>query len=118
MLASLQNIPPKFEVFVAVYSGLGVHIFAGVAELADAKDLKSFGEEFPCRFESGHRHLVKRLRQIVLVFFLFSSHLCPEKHLRAGTGSLHLLCLSSGRNQSVYKCLQSLRSYCVLTNAE
>ena len=44
MLASLQNIPPKFEVFVAVYSGLGVHIFAGVAELADAKDLKSFGE--------------------------------------------------------------------------
>ncbi len=44
VLASLQNIPPKFEVFVAVYSGLGVHIFAGVAELADAKDLKSFGE--------------------------------------------------------------------------
>ena len=28
---------------MAVYSGSGVHIFAGVAELADAKDLKSNG---------------------------------------------------------------------------
>ncbi len=29
---------------------------AGVAELADAQDLKSCGRFLPCRFESGPRH--------------------------------------------------------------
>jgi hypothetical protein len=31
--------------------------FAGVAELVDAQDLKSCGNYFPCRFESGPRYL-------------------------------------------------------------
>ena len=30
---------------------------AGVAELADAQDLKSCGGYTPCRFDSGPRHL-------------------------------------------------------------
>ena len=30
--------------------------FADVAELADARDLKSRGKRFPCRFDPGHRH--------------------------------------------------------------
>ena len=30
--------------------------FAGVAELVDAQDLKSCGNLFPCRFESGPRY--------------------------------------------------------------
>src|SRR5262245_49280400 len=30
--------------------------FAGVAELVDARDLKSRGPKGPCRFESGLRH--------------------------------------------------------------
>ena len=32
------------------------YIFAGVAELADASDLKSGGNLFPCRFEPDPRH--------------------------------------------------------------
>ena len=32
-------------------------IFAGVAELADAQDLKSCGTNLPYRFDSDHRHL-------------------------------------------------------------
>ena len=32
--------------------------FADVAELADARDLKSRGKRFPCRFDPGHRHHV------------------------------------------------------------
>jgi hypothetical protein len=33
-----------------------VEQFAGVAELVDAQDLKSCGNLFPCRFESGPRY--------------------------------------------------------------
>ena len=32
-------------------------IYAGVAELADAQDLKSCGPNRPYRFDSGRRHL-------------------------------------------------------------
>jgi hypothetical protein len=32
-------------------------IYARVAELVDAKDLKSFGPNGPCRFDSGPGHL-------------------------------------------------------------
>ena len=32
-------------------------VYAGVAELADAQDLKSCGTNLPCRFDSGLRHL-------------------------------------------------------------
>ena len=32
------------------------YMFAGVAELADASDLKSGGNLFPCRFEPDPRH--------------------------------------------------------------
>ncbi len=31
-------------------------LIAGVAELVDARDLKSLGSSGPCRFESGLRH--------------------------------------------------------------
>ena len=31
-------------------------VYAGVAELADAQDLKSCGTNLPYRFDSGHRH--------------------------------------------------------------
>ena len=31
-------------------------LVAGVAELADAQDLKSCGRLLPCRFDSGPRH--------------------------------------------------------------
>ena len=34
--------------------------FAGVAELVDAQDLKSCGNLFPCRFESGPRYNVSK----------------------------------------------------------
>ncbi len=34
--------------------------YAGVAELADAQDLKSCGTNLPYRFDSGRRHLEKR----------------------------------------------------------
>ena len=44
-------------------SRLLLHYFAGVAELADAQDLKSCGERSPYRFDSGPRHC-----------FIFSTH--------------------------------------------
>ena len=31
-------------------------LYAGVAELADARDLKSRGTKIPCRFDPGFRH--------------------------------------------------------------
>ena len=37
-------------------------IYAGVAELADARDLKSLGYLYPCRFDSGPRHQRKSNR--------------------------------------------------------
>ena len=33
--------------------------FARVAELVDARDLKSLGDDSPCRFESGPGYIVK-----------------------------------------------------------
>ena len=36
--------------------------YAGVAELADATDLKSVGEKSPYRFDSGPRHHVNANR--------------------------------------------------------
>ena len=36
--------------------------YAGVAELADAQDLKSCGTNLPYRFDSGRRHLNKYVR--------------------------------------------------------
>ena len=50
---------------------------AGVAELADAQDLKSCGTNLPYRFDSGRRHFCKtiinnpRLYKIVLGYLLF-----------------------------------------------
>ena len=40
-------------------SRLPLHYIAGVAELADAQDLKSCGERSPYRFDSGPRHHLK-----------------------------------------------------------
>ena len=34
-------------------------VYAGVAELADAQDLKSCGTNLPYRFDSGRRHKIK-----------------------------------------------------------
>ena len=34
---------------------------AGVAELADAQDLKSYGPNRPYRFDSGRRHLKQNM---------------------------------------------------------
>ena len=35
-------------------------LYAGVAELADARDLKSRGTQIPYRFEPGFRHHIYR----------------------------------------------------------
>ena len=35
-------------------------IYAGVAELADAQDLKSCGTNLPYRFDSGRRHFIEQ----------------------------------------------------------
>ena len=39
-----------------VFRSIIILMFAGVAELADAQDLKSCGRLLPCRFKSGPRH--------------------------------------------------------------
>ena len=39
---------------------------AGVAELADARDLKSLGKYFPCGFESHPRHQGQRFEHVLL----------------------------------------------------
>ncbi len=39
--------------------------FAGVAELADAQDLKSCGTNLPYRFDSGRRHYSKMAQSFV-----------------------------------------------------
>ena len=44
------------KVGVGFESRLPLHYIAGVAELADAQDLKSCGERSPYRFDSGPRH--------------------------------------------------------------
>ena len=36
--------------------------YADVAELADARDLKSRGKKFPYRFAPGHRHQTPYIR--------------------------------------------------------
>ncbi len=36
--------------------------YADVAELADARDLKSRGKKFPYRFDPGHRHQTPYIR--------------------------------------------------------
>jgi hypothetical protein len=43
-------------------------LFAGVAELADAQDLKSCGGFPPCRFESGPRHHLAPVAQLDRAF--------------------------------------------------
>ena len=51
------------------------HGQAGVAELADAQDLKSCGTNLPYRFDSGRRH--KKALYFSTVFFL-----CPKTGIR------------------------------------
>ena len=43
--------------------------YAGVAELADATDLKSVGKKFPYRFDSGPRHQYKGLQSLICKLF-------------------------------------------------
>ncbi len=49
------------------------YLYAGVAELADAQDLKSCGANPPYRFDSGRRHF-KKLEMILCRFKLFYAH--------------------------------------------
>ena len=44
---------------------------AGVAELADAQDLKSCGTNLPYRFDSGRRH-IKRVSHEYVIPFLYA----------------------------------------------
>ncbi len=39
-----------------------------MAELADARDLKSRGKRFPCRFDPGHRHQKALLTECFFIF--------------------------------------------------
>ncbi len=43
--------------------------FAGVAELADAQDLKSCGTNLPYRFDSGRRHYQKAVKLSIYAGF-------------------------------------------------
>ena len=61
-----------FVVTLAIRKATLLAYCAGVAELADAQDLKSWGPKGPCRFNSGPRHegapgveFVGRLAQLV-----------------------------------------------------
>ena len=55
--------------------------FAGVAELADAQDLKSCGTNLPYRFDSGRRHyLLRRGNVDVYNIPLFSFKIFPLFH--------------------------------------
>ena len=57
ILAQLgEHLPYKQRVTGSSPVGPIVY-YAGVAELADAQDLKSCGTNLPCRFDSGLRHL-------------------------------------------------------------
>ena len=57
ILAQLgEHLPYKQRVIGS--SPIGPILFAGVAELADAQDLKSCGTNLPYRFDSGRRHLI------------------------------------------------------------
>ena len=44
-------------------------IDAGVAELADAQDLKSCGTNLPYRFDSGRRHSLNH--KVISLWFIF-----------------------------------------------
>ena len=60
-LSWLERRPVTAEVVgsspIRVVCGICHLHLAGVAELADAQDLKSCGTNLPCRFDSGLRHL-------------------------------------------------------------
>jgi hypothetical protein len=81
----------KEREFLTLY-GNGDKLFtrAGMAELADARDLKSLGDNTPCRFDPGYRHQQKTrsypsryLRVFIgLLDGLFS-------HWKLSRGSLH-----------------------------
>ena len=53
-VASLQMV--IYSIIMSVLYSLRITIDAGVAELADAQDLKSCGTNLPYRFDSGRRH--------------------------------------------------------------
>ena len=46
-------------------------LFAGMAELADARDLKSRGKKFPYRFDPGQRQVKNGLDKRIQAVFLF-----------------------------------------------
>ncbi len=43
---------------INLFKFYGLFLLAGVAELVDARDLKSLGYFYPCRFDSGPRHRI------------------------------------------------------------
>ena len=64
ILAQLgEHLPYKQRVIGSSPIGPTNHLYgyAGVAELADAQDLKSCGPNRPYRFDSGRRHLKQNM---------------------------------------------------------
>ena len=58
-----------------------IHCYAGVAELADAQDLKSCGTNLPYRFDSGRRQLIliyQNLKNVCLAQLDRASGYGPE----------------------------------------
>ena len=62
---------PKLLTFFVIYAKIiVVAVYAQVAELADAQDLKSCGTFFPCRFDPGLEHQ-KSVSAFALADFYF-----------------------------------------------
>ncbi len=59
-----------------------------MAELADARDLKSRGTNIPYRFDPGHRHQRNGLKPSVLSLFLFLKKGIINVEFRAVTKEL------------------------------
>ena len=62
----------RLRPFIGIKQALWQQIitkYADVAELADARDLKSRGKKFPYRFDPGHRHHTKDSKLCVLSHF-------------------------------------------------
>ena len=84
--------------------------YAGVAELADAQDLKSCGTNLPYRFDSGRRHYQKAVKLSIyagLTAFSFGVGVVQGRRERDLATAL-----TSAGNPSVYRKVNSpLKSY-------
>ena len=63
---------PKLLTFFVIYAKIiVVAVYAQVAELADAQDLKSCGTFFPCRFDPGLEHQKSTSISCLSIFIFF-----------------------------------------------